>query len=160
GGALLGPVPLGPPDQSSYGDGASDAFLAKYVFWPSVNDWRCFYRTLLGGSGDDVAYGVVVGSGTRAAFVGSTTSENFPQVNAFGSRSTPGTDAFVALLDPNQGSQGLINSSYLGGSGEDFAYAITRDLLGNWYVTGKTTSTNFAGVAGGNGLSDVFLTKI
>jgi hypothetical protein len=37
----------------------------------------------------------------------------------------------------------LVYSTYLGGSGDDFGYAIAVDAAGNAYVAGSTTSTDF-----------------
>ena len=46
------------------------------------------------------------------------------------------------IIDP------LIQSTYLGGSGNDFAYSTGR-FRGNVYVAGDTDSTNFPGTSGG-----------
>ncbi|MFN3343293.1 MAG: SBBP repeat-containing protein, partial [Flavobacteriales bacterium] len=41
------------------------------------------------------------------------------------------------IIDP------LIWSTFIGGSGDDYANDMTMDALGNIYITGKTSSTNF-----------------
>jgi hypothetical protein len=59
---------------------------------------------------------------------------------------------------------GVAFSTYLGGSGDDFAYGIALDTQGNSYVVGSTTSANFPTGLGpqppGTISQQVFVTKL
>src|SRR5206468_1826981 len=103
------------------------------------------YSTYLGGSGTEYGWGIAVDTADSAYVRGDTTSTNFPTVNplqpAFGGGSY---DAFVAKL--NSSGSALVYSTYLGGSGNEYAgdrAGIAVDSLGNAYVTGRTSSSNF-----------------
>ena len=76
------------------------------------------------------------------------------------------TDGFMAKFDPSQtGANSLVYSTYLGGTGNDFANAVAVDSSGDVYVVGSTTSADFptknpfSGPARG-GLDDGFLAKL
>ena len=101
------------------------------------------FSTYFGGSGTDIARAVATDSVGNNYIVGYTNSpeSSFPLKNAYDSTlSTGGTnDAFIAKL--NATGNGLVYSTYIGGSGEDRAYGIKVDSSGNAYVTGYTQST-------------------
>ncbi len=69
-------------------------------------------------------------------------------------------DAFVAKLTAD--GNGLVYSTYLGGSSVDYATAIAVDLSGNTYVTGVTRSADFprvpANLVGSSG--GIFVSKL
>ena len=90
--------------------------------------------------------------------VGATQSANFPVTagafqTTFGGGDQPQTiseqgyvtinfgDAFVSKLNPTGTS--LLASTFLGGSGDDMADAVTIDSQGNFWVGGSTASGNF-----------------
>ncbi|PYU97660.1 MAG: hypothetical protein DMG26_20785, partial [Acidobacteria bacterium] len=80
--------------QPNYGGGNLDAFVAKV----DPTGTAVVFSTYLGGSGDDVANGIAVDSSGNAYVVGSTTSTDFPTVNAFQAVNAGKTDTFVAKM--------------------------------------------------------------
>lgn len=116
-----------------------DAFVTKF----NPTGSSLIYSTYLGGSATDVGFGIAVDASGNAYVTGSTSSTDFPFTlgafqNSFGGGAS---DAFVTKLNP-LGSQ-LIYSTYLGGSKSDTGLAIATDSVGNAYVTGSTSSSNF-----------------
>jgi CSLREA domain-containing protein len=157
--------------------GSEGAFVAK--FDPSASGAASLlYSTYLCGSGDilgdgDLGVGIAVDTAGNAYVAGSTSSSDFPTLNAFQSvypSSNPGgSAAFVAKLNPAaSGAASLLYSTYLGGSAIDNtqgAIGIAVDSVGNAYVTGTTSSTDFPTLhafqgtfAGGE--SDAFVAKL
>ena len=142
----------------AYG-GGDDAFVTELN--PSGS--ALVFSTYLGGSGDDRASALHLDGSGDIYIVGSTTSANFPTVNAFQPTYGGNTDAFVTKLTPSGSSIGF--SSYLGGSGLDQAQALTIDSSNNLYIVGFTASTDFPTLdptqptlGGGDG--DAFLAKM
>jgi len=119
--------------------GQSKAFVLKLN--PSGNGF--VYSTFLGGSGDDYATGIAVDAVGQAYLSGYTASVDFPvSSKAFQSSYGGGaSDGFFAKLNA-AGSQ-LIYATYLGGIGNDTAFAVALDPAANVYLTGQTQSSNF-----------------
>ena len=53
------------------------------------------------------------------------------------------TDAFIVKINPNQVGTTPVYASYLGGSGNDYGYAVAVDTSANAYVTGLTFSNDW-----------------
>lgn len=121
--------------------GSQDAFAFKL----SSNGQTILYSTYLGGSSDDLGYGIAVDSSGNAYVSGSTYSSDFPTVNSRYPRLREGGYAFVSKLSAD--GQSVIYSSYLGGNGGDTGHGIAVDSGGNAYVTGETWSSNFPSAA-------------
>ncbi|HYR55669.1 MAG TPA: SBBP repeat-containing protein [Myxococcaceae bacterium] len=148
--------------QRYYGGGPSDAFVMKI----SSDGSTVLYSTYLGGSGEDVAYGVGVDRWGQACLTGYTKSTDFPTVNALQDHLGGGVgdlDAFVVKLTAD-GSD-LIYSTYLGGSDADTGRAIAVDADGGAYVAGITNSRDFPVVNAfqpqfGGPMSDAFVARL
>jgi hypothetical protein len=126
--------------QSTFG-GLSDAFVAKY----NAAGSQLTYSTYLGGSGADTGERIAVDSSGNALVAGATSSLNFPTASPLQAANAGGVDGFVAKL--NGAGSALTYSTYLGGTGTDWATDIGLDSAGTAYVTGFTLSTNFPTVA-------------
>jgi hypothetical protein len=99
------------------------------------------YSTYLGGSGHDGAYGIAVDAAQRAYVIGSTTSTDFPTHLPIQAALKGSLNLFITAF--NESGSTLLYSTYLGGSGSDYPSGIALDPLGDVYVAGTTTSTDF-----------------
>src|SRR5712692_5411890 len=155
--------------------GGRDAFVAKL----SADGSHLLYATYLGGSGDEEARGLALNAAGEAHVAGVTQSANFPTTLQAAQRTAncvaaqPCHHAFVSKLSAN--GSNLLYSTFVGGSGHDFANAIALDASGAAYVAGHTFSADFpvtakglqmrasghaACAAAGRECADAFVTKL
>jgi len=122
------------------------------------------YSTYLGGKGDDFGKSIALDSSGNVYVAGATDSTDFPTKNAIQPTSVS-ADAFVTKI--NASGDALIYSTYLGGSCDgEGVNGIAVDSIGNAYVAGQTSCTDFPTVnaiqpvnhGGLNG--DAFVAKI
>ncbi len=101
------------------------------------------YSTYLGGSNGDFGNAIAADAAGNAYVTGSTTSSDFPLMNPYQSTLGGKIDAFVTKLNAN--GNGLVYSTYLGGSDGDSegGSGIAVNAAGNAYVTGSTLASNF-----------------
>ena len=130
---------------------------------PLVIDPVLVYATYFGGSSFDEAFAIAADTGGNTYIAGYTASSLFPTSSPVQPTHGGGVyDAFIVKLDAT--GQHIVYSTYLGGNGADIAYAIATDALGNAYVAGLTTSTNFPTIAAvqpaPGGAQDAFVTKL
>jgi hypothetical protein len=128
--------------QAFFSGGITDAFVTKI----NPTGSALVYSTYLGGSGDDLGLGIAVDSAGNAYITGQTCSTDFPTKNplqaAYGGGGVSACgDAFVTKIDPT--GSALVYSTYLGGSTQDFGAGIAVDSMGNVYLAGSTSSTDF-----------------
>jgi hypothetical protein len=128
---------------------------------PLVIDPILSFSTYFGGNSTDIAWSVALDTNGFIYIAGQTLSSKFYATpGAFQTNFAGGSitgDAFIAKFD-NQASN-LIYCTYLGGSGDDIAYAITVDAAGHAYVAGTTDSANFPvtnAIPGGTKISGTF----
>jgi uncharacterized repeat protein (TIGR01451 family) len=128
-----------PPNEDAFSSNSNDVFVTKL----NPEGTALVYSTVIAGGQDDSALSIAVDQSGEAYIAGLTYSSDFPMTaGAFQTRlGTTGGNAFVAKLSPDGLS--LIYSTYLGGSGNDAANAISIDDRGNAYLAGTTTSMNF-----------------
>lgn len=140
-----------------------DAFVTKLT----PDGSALVYSTFLGGSSLDGAFGLAVDGNGQAVVVGGTYSTDFPTTDnpltAFQADINGGAvaacqdsagstidceDAFLAVLN-NLGTS-LVYSTYVGGTGTDYASGAAVDASGNAYLTGFTDSdaASFQSTAG------------
>lgn len=154
--------PTANPYQAALGTGAtSNAFVAELN--PVGNG--LVYSTYLGGGGSSSANGITVDPAGNAYVTGNTNATNFPTANAYQVvlRLGATNNAFVSELNP--AGNGLVYSTYLGGSGDDGGSAIALDAGGDAYVTGWASSVNFPITSGAYqtasaGTTDAFVAEL
>ncbi|TYP73299.1 SBBP repeat-containing protein [Paenibacillus methanolicus] len=132
--------------------------------YPLVIDPILSYSTYLGGSENDVGFGIAVDASGSAYVAGFTASTDFPTTpGAFDTTFNASFEAFVTKLNP--AGTALVYSTYLGGSGSEQGLGIAVDLSGNAYVAGFTSSADFPTTPGAfdttlGGLQNAFVTKL
>ena len=165
---------------------APDAYVAK-INPAAASGAQLIYSSYLGGTGDDVGYGIAIDSGLSVYITGSTSSTDFtipssttPFQRCLDNPANPSpcptgvtaSDAFVAKFGtPCTGSTCTTTTlpftyfSYLGGSGTDVGLGIAVDSLQGARIAGWTNSGNFPTPnnpiqAGPSGAVDAFVSRI
>ena len=138
--------------------GNVDAFVSKL----NINGTQLVYSTYLGGTSEDLAFGIAIDSTGAVYVTGDTLSKDFNTSSPLQAANRGGFDAFVTKVNP--AGSALTYSTYLGGSGDDLASSIALDTAGNAYITGFTSSNDYATISPiqdtSRGGLEVFVTKI
>lgn len=137
--------------QTGYGGGTSDVLTGDVMIAKYSPSGTLLFLTYLGGQKDDCGWGIAVDASGSVYVTGYTNSTDFPvtqgviqtKFGGFTGSSYIFTlgDAFVSKLS-GDGTK-LIYSTYLGGLGDDGAFAIAVDASGDAYITGTTNSNAF-----------------
>jgi uncharacterized protein (TIGR03437 family) len=142
-------------------DGASlvfSTFLNGHVSMASANIYAAEPGVFLT---QNWASAIALDSQGNVVVAGGTRATDFATVNAVQSTNAGQADAFAATIAAD-GSK-LLSSTYLGGSGDDGALAVTIDAQDNVVVAGQTWSLDFpvpGGVQPPAGLGEAFVVKL
>jgi hypothetical protein len=131
--------------QPAYGGGNADGFVIE-LNTVTAGAGLSIYSTYLGGSQTDTGGQVAVDSAGNAYVVGTTSSSNFPTLDAPQNTLGGQYDAFIAEL--KTGGTSLAYSTFAGGSGGDYGLGIAVDGSGQAYITGATYSSNYPVTSG------------
>jgi hypothetical protein len=121
--------------------GGQDVWMMQLDPTQGVNAIQ--YCSFLGGGADEFVKAIAVDENGVIYLTGSTDSGGFPvTASALVGTNAANTHGFVSMIDPSQGANGLIYSTYLGGSDNDEGdgIAVVNGLI---YVTGTTDSPDF-----------------
>jgi len=145
----------------------SEAFVTKL----NATGDGLLYSTFLGGRGYEFGWGIRADAAGNAYVTGETNSTIFPTTpgafdrwfNSYYSSTLDYPDVFVSKLNPT--GTNFVYSTYVGGGGWDWPYALAIDAAGAAYVTGETNSSNFPVTPGANDTAispyyDAFVLKL
>ncbi len=156
------PFPIVNALQTVFGGGPTDGFIMKI----SATGTTIEYSSYIGGSNEEIGYGVTVDGAGVAYVTGLTYSPDFPTVSPLQGASGGAGDAFVSKVNTRlSGPASLLYSTYLGGSGLDQGNGIAIDSTGNAYIAGTTASSSFVFTPNGfqttnHGQGDAFAAKL
>jgi hypothetical protein len=145
--------------------GAQDAILGVMDL-TKTGEASLVYSTFFGGSGNEEVRGMAFDAKGNVIITGYTLSTDLPvTADAIQSTNNGNGDAFVAVLNPSLTyANGLLFSSYFGGSHGEVGLQVAGDAAGNLYLVGYTLSSDLM-IAGtvpqaqwGKG-TDLFVTK-
>ena len=122
------------------------------------------FSTFIGGSQSDIAKDLALDKEGNIYLTGATSSSDFPTTEgAFDREYNNNRDVFVCKLGPNGST--LLYSSFIGGGAQESGEGIAVDGVGEAFVTGSTTSSDFPTVDDSydtdhNGGNDAFVLRV
>ncbi|MFW9923672.1 MAG: SBBP repeat-containing protein [Candidatus Thorarchaeota archaeon] len=117
-------------------EGSDDSFVVKL----DPSGQNILFASYLGGNGNDLAVKVTIDSSDNIYVTGITYSTNFPVSNAIQGTKNGVSDGFITKINPTGE---VLYSTFLGGSGNDFAYGMDVDSEDHLIVSGHTASNDF-----------------
>ncbi len=125
----------------THGGGGPVDFYDAFVFKLNQDGSDLIYSTFLGGAKKDYGEYLAIDDLGNAYVTGWTYSLDFPVSNAFDDSHNGEVDAFVTVL--NATGNGLVSSTFIGGSAIDEGESICIEDSGSILVTGHTRSLDF-----------------
>jgi hypothetical protein len=123
------------------------------------------FSTFLGGTAPDFGLAIAVDSAGNSYVAGWTDSTDFPTVTPFqgSDHAAPYSNAFITNI--NAAGTAILYSTYLGGSGGESASGVAVDSIGNAYLIGGTSSSDFPVTPGAFNANcgpcpSIFITKL
>ncbi len=146
----------------SFNGASSDVFVSKL----NAGLTNLLSSTFIGGDSDDVAEALVIDSSGNIFVAGWTSSVNYPTTaGAYDTTFNGGSrDVFVSRLDNDL--TDLLASTFIGGSFDDYAYALAIDSSGNVFITGAAYSSDYPTTSGAydtsynGGSRDIFISRL
>ena len=152
--------PMYPKTYDATSNGGVDTVVAQL----SPTGMSLHFSTYFGGSFDDYGNEIAIDHDGSLVIAGGTLSPDMPLTSdAMRSGLGGGQDAYVMRLRSD--GRTLLYSSFLGGSGPDWALGLDQDATGAFYLTGYTDSSDFPISAGAfdpsyDGAYDAFVSKL
>ena len=142
-------------------NGGCEIFVSKL----SPSGDSLLYSTYFGGSNNDMVASIDVDNQGDVYISGFTESDDFPIMNAYDASYNGYWDGFLSKFSPSIGGvDSLIYSTYLGGSASEIGMDVAVDSVGDVYMVGWTTSSDFPTVdpydGSYSGQEDVVLSKL
>lgn len=143
-------------------NGGEDAFIAKV----RPDGLGLVYAGYIGGAAVDWGQGIALNGLNEAYVTGTTGSDQttFPVLGGPDLTQNGARDAFITHV--NASGTGILYSGYIGGTGDDYGFAVAVDGSGSAYIAGQTASTeaSFPEFTGPdltyNGVIDAFVAKV
>lgn len=152
------------PTPGAYQTSYRGGFVAKL----NSSGSAMVYATYLGGSStSDFCNSIAADTQGNAYVVGTASTADFPTATPYQAALRGQKDAFITKINPS--GTGLIYSTYLGGSGNEYGKGVTVDAAGQAYVVGWADSDDYPITAGvfqpnkgdaGPDISNAFITKL
>ncbi len=116
--------------------GRMDFFAAKFTA-----DCEMIYFKMIGGNRTDLMWDAVLDNEENIVIVGSTSSDDYPIINAVQQERIGGDDACVTVLSSD--GESIILSTYIGGSATEKGEGISVQSDGSLIISGYSSSDDF-----------------